>query len=277
MSGTSVLDVPVIGAAILFDDFERLHNWILESQRDIELHDFCYPPILDSDWRIITNRYKPLLDGYTGRLGIHGPFWGLDLAPVDPAIREVVKKRILQGLDICEEIGATQMVLHSPYTIWDHNNLDNEHGGREVKVRRFRQTLEAAVKRAEEAGVEIVLENVEDMDPALRVELAAGFDSKALKVSLDTGHAHFVHCTHGAPPVDYYVKAAGKALAHVHLQDVDGYADRHWVPGLGTISWHAVFEAIHRLRINPRMILELNNRQNIADGVKRLADMGLGR
>ena len=63
-------------------------------------------------------------DGYTGRLGIHGPFWGFKIDSQDPLIRSVVTRRLLQGLEACEMVGATQMVIHSPFTTWDYNNLD---------------------------------------------------------------------------------------------------------------------------------------------------------
>jgi hypothetical protein len=64
-----------------------------------------------------------------------------------------------------------------------------------------------------------------------RLDLARSFDSAAVKLSIDTGHAHNAHCDQGAVPVDYFVVAAGEWLAHVHLQDTDGFADRHWAPG----------------------------------------------
>ncbi|MBR7518030.1 TIM barrel protein, partial [Mycobacterium tuberculosis] len=90
-------------------------------------------------------------------------------------------------------------------------------------------TLAPVVARAAETGVELVIENIEDKDPTDRVTLARTFDSPAVRVSLDTGHAHYAHGSTGAPPVDQYVTAAGNMLTHVHIQDADGYADRHWL------------------------------------------------
>ncbi|MBP0575799.1 hypothetical protein J8J27_34280, partial [Mycobacterium tuberculosis] len=66
---------------------------------------------------------RPLLDGHAGRLGIHGPFWGFKLDSQDPDIRAVVTRRLLQGVAAAEALGATQMVIHSPFTTWDYNNL----------------------------------------------------------------------------------------------------------------------------------------------------------
>jgi sugar phosphate isomerase/epimerase len=100
-------------------------------------------------------------------------------------------------------------------------------------------------------------------------------NSKNVRVSLDTGHAHYAHASTGAPPVDYYVDAAGDMLTHVHLQDSDGYADRHWAPGEGTIRWLAVFRALGRLRSNPRLILELRDHGAVAAGARYLTELGV--
>jgi sugar phosphate isomerase/epimerase len=249
----------------------------MESGRDLELQEFCIPEILNADWRPLVARYRKLLDGYTGRLGIHGPFWELDISTRDPDYRAVIQKRFMQGLDVCEAVGATNMVIHSPFKIWDHNNFENSDGELQRFTKRVHKCIGPVVKRAAEIGCELVLENIEDIDPYARVRLVESFDSPALKVSLDTGHAYYCHKIQGAPPVDYFVKAAGKKLAHVHLQDIDGYADRHWAPGEGDIPWKPVFEAIARYCDNPRLILELDDRKRLVQGAEYLASLGLGR
>ncbi len=66
-------------------------------------------------------------------------------------------------------------------------------------------------------------------------------------------------------------------LEHVHLQDADGHADRHWAIGEGTICWHAVFAALSKLESNPRLILELRNKNKIQQSVQYLTSAGLAR
>lgn len=64
--------------------------------------------------------------------------------------------------------------------------------------------------------------------------------------------------------------------AHVHLQDVDGYADRHWHPGEGRIACGPVFAALAGLSEAPRLTLEV--RQDLhrpPATVERLAALGL--
>lgn len=266
---------PTLGVALPLDGLRRHRDWILERQRDLELQDFFWAHVLDGDWRPIADAIRAELDGYAGRLGVHGPFWGFDVASQDPEIRAVVRKRMLQGLDVCGHVGATQMVVHSPYTTWDYNNLDYYPGSRDAVIERAHATLGDVVARAADMGVVLVIENIEDKDPQSRVDLASSFDSPAVRVSLDTGHANYAHGSTGAPPVDYYVTVAGDMLHHVHLQDTDGHADRHWNPGDGNIPWREVFECLGRLTSRPRLILEVRDKEDVRRGADYLVGLGL--
>ncbi|ASW04908.1 sugar phosphate isomerase/epimerase family protein [Rhizobium sp. 11515TR] len=267
--------LPIVGAAMTLDDVEIHRNWLLEKPRDLELQSFVEAEVLNGDWAPLAERARKLLDGHQGRLGIHGPFWGFVIASQDPDVRTVITKRLLQALDVCANIGATQMVIHSPYTSWSYNNLDNNKGEREKIIEYTHLTLKEVVKRAEDIGLTMVIENIEDKDPHIRVGLADSFNSPAVAVSIDTGHAHYAHGYTGAPPVDYYVHAAGNRLQHVHLQDADGYADRHWSLGEGNIHWRAVFAALAKLNSNPRLIIEIKDKSKIPASAAYLASLGL--
>jgi sugar phosphate isomerase/epimerase len=266
---------PALGAALSIASLPAHREWLLSRQRDLELQDFFRADALDGDWRSVADRVKRLLDGFEGRLGIHGPFWGFKIDSHDPLVRSAVRTRLLQGLEAAETVGATQMVIHSPYTTWDHNNLDLMSGNREAVVERVQSTLSEVIRRAEQIGCELVIENIEDKDPHDRVRLAKALGSNNVRISLDTGHALYAHISTGAPPVDYYVDAAGDMLTHVHLQDTDGYADRHWAPGEGVMRWSAVFRALGRLRSNPRLILELRDHAAVLAGARYLTELGV--
>ena len=98
-----------------------------------------------------------------------------------------------------------------------------------------------------------------------------------MKLSVDTGHAFYAHGSTGAPPVDYFIKAAGNELRHIHLQDADGYADRHWTLGEGDINWHAVFAALADLDSNPRLIVELRDHSGLPTSIANMAELGLAQ
>ncbi|WP_415184519.1 sugar phosphate isomerase/epimerase family protein [Phaeovulum sp.] len=268
-------DLPVLGVALSLDMLALHRNWIMEKQRDIEIQSFCWPMVQEDDITAMTPRAKALLDGHTGRVGLHGPFMSFSIDCADPLITEVIRARMLRTLQICEDLGADQMVVHSPYTTWDDANNAINPSAAHIQVERTRYVMDPVIKRAEDAGVTLVIENVEDKNPHDRVALARALNSPKVKVSLDTGHAHYAHGTTGAPPVDVFVRAAGAALEHVHLQDADGYADRHWHPGQGTINWHAVFAALAELPKHPRLILEVNDERGIRRGADHLIGLGV--
>lgn len=269
--------LPILGAAMSLSSFQRHRDLMLEKQRDLELQDFVTGEVLNGDWASVADHAKKLLDGHEGRVGIHGPFWGFTVDAKDPDIREIVKKRLLQGLEVCEAIGGTHMVVHSPYSTWDYNNLDNYETGRATKIELCHLTMREAVKRAEDIGCELVLENIEDKDPYARIELAESFGSQAVKISIDTGHAHYAHGSTGAPPVDYFIKAAGNNLRHIHLQDADGYADRHWTLGEGTINWPSMFAELGKLDSDPRLIVELRDVSGLPASIANMEALGLAQ
>ncbi len=265
----------VIGAALKLPDLEKHRDWIIDKGRDVELQDFYRPDVLNSDWKPLVKKARELSRDFTGRLGIHGPFYDFGLAAWDPDIQAIVQKRLNQALEICEELEATHMVLHSPYDCWLHNNMDGRSGIRERILENCYTNMAKAVEKAEAIGCTIVMENISDIDPKDRLVMADSFNSDAVALSLDTGHAHFMHKSFGAPPVDYYVRSAGERLAHVHVHDVDGYADRHWAPGEGNIPWNAVFRALSQLDSRPRVVLELLNSDDIPKGFQWLEQQGL--
>ena len=270
-------DLPVIGAALSLATLESLHGWLKDGRRDVEVQDFCMPEVLDGDWRQRAGRARELLDGHEGRTGIHGPFFDLPLGSRDPEIRALVRRRMMQGLDACEAMSGTHMVVHSPYTTWDRFNLDMRMPARAEMTELCHLTMSDVVKRAEDLGVTLVIENIEDIDPLDRLRLADSFGSPAMALSIDTGHAYYAHGRTGAPPVDYFVRLAGTRLAHMHIQDADGYADRHWAPGEGTMNWHAVFAALRETGANPRLVLELRDETRLLDGADWLIANGLCR
>jgi sugar phosphate isomerase/epimerase len=271
---------PKLGLAAYLHQLEHepgLGAFTRDHDRDVELRDLTEIGALeDGRWQETIARARKYFAGHQGRLGIHGPFWGLAVDTPDLEIRTVVQHRFdtaLTALLTLSEGG--HMVLHSPFTTWHHFNRRTFHDDSKGILDRTLATLTPLVKRAETHGVTLVLENCEDMDPFERLHLAAAFNSPAVKVSLDTGHAHYAHGAHGAPPVDAHLRAVAPALAHLHLQDADGLADRHWALGRGTIHWHEVFAALAEAGQTPLLILEMAKPEDILVSARYLSEQGL--
>jgi len=267
-------DLPVIGAQPSVLDLDRHRDWLFDKNRDLELPEFCMADILDHASHFI-DIAKQKLDGWHGRLGIHGPFSGFEIDTKDREVRAVVQKRMDQALGVAEALGAVQMVIHSPYDPWDHSNLGLAPKDREKRVAAVLDTLGPALRRAEDIGVQMVLENIRDIDPAERRAVIEAAGSPALALSVDTGHAHWAHNVGGGPDVAEFILDSGSYLGHVHLQDTDGLADRHWVLGQGDIDFPAVFQALQQVGGAPHLIVEINEFNRVPEAVAHLAALGL--
>lgn len=269
--------LPVLGAALPVEHLPAFRDWLFEKDRDLELQSFTRADVLDGDWRPLADRARGLLDGYNGRLGIHGPFWGLSIDAWDPEIRTVVTRRLMQGLEVCAALGATHMVVHSPFTAWTANNFQATPEWGTQHAERVEATMAPVVARARDQGTLLVLENIEDTIPSARKALVEALGPDSVGVSLDTGHAHLAHHMAGAPDVAAFTADAGTRLAHVHVQDNDGFADRHWQIGTGTIDWTAFFGALAGIDAAPRLVLELRDYATIPASMAFLADAGLAQ
>ena len=267
--------LPTLGAALRPEELPAHIDWLVDGARDLELQGFHYPDVLVAgDWKPRATEVRKLLENHKGRQGMHGPH-SVPLASNDPGMRALAQERLGQCLDVCEELGLTQMVIHSPYIHWDQENLYRLPGRRAEKLADFIATIEPVMPRVEALGVEMVIENVEDRDPAIRRDIVRHFRSAALRLSVDTGHAYYANRMGAAPSVELFVRAAGEDLAHLHLQDADGLADRHWAIGDGTVAWRAVFEELGRLSFNPRLIIEIRNRTDVLRSAEYLVQLGL--
>ena len=69
----------------------------------------------------------------------------------------------------------------------------------------------------------------------------------------------------------------GNCSVHVHLQDADGYADRHWVLGEGSINFHSIFAALGELDVTPHLIVEINDFSCVPESVAYLEGLGVGQ
>lgn len=260
----------LVGAALLSFDLPKYSDWILSENRDLEIQDPCMPAILDSNWRPLADQIKSQLDGYTGRMGIHGPFYGIKISSFDTKIQETIRGRMMQALEFIEAVQATHMVIHSPFDFFGNHFLNFAKGDRlKLEIEAVHSTLKGVVSAAADLGCTIVIENIYDKNPEMLLALVNSFESDYVKMSLDIGHAMVMH-QFGGPAPDQWVAAAGNLLGHVHIQDTDGLADRHWAPGKGKINFFALFQELKNLSHTPRLILELDKSDWILDGFSHL-------
>lgn len=274
---SSISSIPTVGAALEIAHLPEKIDWLVSDQRDLEIQDPVHPAFLDGDWRSAVAKARTQLADFRGRLGIHGPYKGIWINAEDPQIADVVVRRLSTGLEIAGELGATHMVVHSPFTTFGSPFIThNSRVYRDQEVGAVHAVLERLLPLAQQNGCTLVIENIYDTNPHLLVDLVSEIDSPWLRLSVDVGHA-FLTSQIGGPPPDQWIREAGEWLAHVHLQDSDGCADRHWRIGQGNLNWYAIFSALNEIDASPRLLLEMRQVRDVEASARWLSQRGLAK
>ncbi|MEM7533368.1 MAG: sugar phosphate isomerase/epimerase family protein [Chloroflexota bacterium] len=263
-----------VGAAMKAADLSTFSEWLITGQRDLEIQDAILPDVLDGDWQSIAAQINATLDGYNGRLGIHGPFIDISIMTRDPRVRELTQTRLQQGLEFGAAIKASHMVIHSPFKYFGDPFLPHSFElGQAAEIEQVHKTLEPVVAAAKAMQCTLVIETIFDLNTTPLLNLVRSFESDYVRFSIDTGHVYITHLR-GGPTPDQWAAAGKDLLAHIHLQDTDGRSDRHWAPGYGNINWYAFFAIIRQLETAPRLILEMKDTADIFRGAAWLAEQG---
>jgi endonuclease IV len=106
---------PVLGAALQLADLPARADWLKRDARDLEIQNPCQPAFLDGDWRAAAREARTVLDGHTGRVGVHAPYDGMPWASPDVRLVAAMRDRLLESLEFTAAIGGTHLVLHSPF------------------------------------------------------------------------------------------------------------------------------------------------------------------
>ena len=70
--------------------------------------------------------------------------------------------------------------------------------------------------------------------------------TKYKTICVDTGHTHEAE-SFWVPSPEEIIKILGKDITILHLHDNTGHWDDHLLPGLGSINWPAVFDALDEI------------------------------
>ena len=106
-------ELPIVGAQLTALLLDRHRDWLFEKDRDLELPEYAMADILRSPDPFI-DMARRRLDGWHGRLGVHGPFRDFELDATDKEIRAVVQARLDACLDACAALGAVCLLYTSP-------------------------------------------------------------------------------------------------------------------------------------------------------------------
>jgi endonuclease IV len=180
--------LPIVGAAVTIERLEQNHSWFMQDHRAIEIQDWAKPNALDMECSQKIFHLKELLDGYQGTMGVHAPYIGMHIGCAERRVREMVTHTFQEMLDIVCEIGATHMVIHSPFLYLGDAHLPHSVvKGLENEIQGVIDTIGPLLDQAASAKCEIVIENIVDKNTEALFALVDAFNSPTSKPALIQG------------------------------------------------------------------------------------------
>ena len=207
-----------------------------------------------------SRRFRKALE----RLGIlphtiHTPLSGMNLTSTDEAVRKESIARTADAMRFGGEVGARVAVVH-PTGRPGQGEPSYEWSNLGAAMDIAHRSVAELVRVAEQTGVRIALENLPNTGLACRPLVSmeglrafvSCFPGDQVGLCLDTGHAVIV----GLDPA-HQAAVASERLIALHIQDVDGKADCHWIPGKGMIDWASLGKTLSDIRFAGAWTLEV--------------------
>lgn len=234
----------------------------------VELSEFSLPENLYPDElkRRMLRVYEALKD-FKGRVTMHGVFYNMQIMARDPWIVEVCYKRMMQSLEIADTLGARRIVFHANYIPF------SDAGHRERFLQAHLNYWPRLLGKAEEYGIQLLLENTQEPDASYITDILDAIDSPYLYGLLDTGHTNCF--TDSNIPLDEWVRGFGKHLAYVHLHSNHGVKDEHIAYMDGNQDFSKFFPALDALPQYPWIIIEVKSREAFERSVEGLQGLGI--
>lgn len=231
-------------------DVATYREWAEQLGVGLELQAFTNPKTLAGNWREVLAEHKAQLRGFQGLLGLHGAFYDMVSASIDPDIVDITRQRYRQNLHIAIELEADYIVFHVNYM--GILKLPNYRPGWHKRQVDF---WGAFAEEAAASGVCMILENMWEDDPTIITDILAEVNDPHLAGCLDIAHA-----TLFSPPdlsITHWIDVFAPYLYSCHINNHDGELDQHWPLCKGVIDYGPVLDHLRRLPTRPYLTLEM--------------------
>jgi sugar phosphate isomerase/epimerase len=173
---------------------------------------------------------------------VHAPYRNIDrLWCKSHELRKVIREELGAALAFCVKHQIPIMVMH---LTGDDPPASRPESGL--------QLIRDLVHQAEDSGVTIALENLDDFTYEYLDFVFSNIQSPNLAFCYDSSHDFTAGELRGTA-----LGRWGHLLAATHLSDNYGINDDHLLPGTGTIDWHAVEKNFPRSSFRGALMLEL--------------------
>ncbi len=205
---------------------------------------------------IIQDDIRRARESYNIHFSVHAPFSDLNIASLNPKVRESSIEQVMESIKISSELDIELVTLHpghkSPLGVYFTDKL----------VEMNKESLIAIDKQAEEYGVILALENLPRMWVSLchdAHQIRELIDGTNMKICFDFGHANI------SDTIDGFMDLKD-SFANLHLHDNDASKDLHMVLGQGNIDFKGILKKLSGY--NGNYVIESTN---LEDGLKSKA------
>jgi sugar phosphate isomerase/epimerase len=195
---------------------------------------------------------------YSPELTVHAPFMDLSPGAVDSKVRAVTLERFYQTLDIAGALGAKAVVFHSGYEKWRFAHRVD------IWLEGSLKTWKEVIKRAEDTGVKIAVENIFEDSPGNLALLMKELGSERFGICFDTGHCNLF----SKVALEQWLSALKDSIIELHIHDNDRSFDSHLPIGEGTFDFGGLFTALRGRELI--YTLENHNPEGIFLSMERL-------
>lgn len=247
----------ILYATYNLDDIAFYRPQAERMQGGLELHMFADPVLLSSNGHLDTAiaDYGAALDGFSGILGLHGAFFDMISASLDPEVVALTLRRYRQGLQIARLLGGDYLVFHANYMGgWKLPNY--RMGWHERQVAFWRPFAEEAA----EHGLYVLLENMWAPDPTILRDVLEEVNNPYMRACLDVAHA----ALYSEMPIRHWIDVLAPYLSVCHLNNTDGQLDSHAPLGDGIIDYRQVLARLRALPAAPLLTLEMSDRDVVS-------------
>ena len=183
----------------------------------------------------------------------HGPFTELTPAAIDERAILLMEDRYRETLEICDEFGVRDLVLHDGYIPLIYHR--NWHVKKSIEFwKRFLDTIPI--------DFNLYIENVFDDEPEILSEVVDGVNDGRMKICLDIGHANCM-TKEGLDVLDW-IDCLGGRIGHFHFHNNYGEEDQHNTFEEGTLD---IEKIIHKVgeKVGDNATITIESREAIRD------------
>lgn len=192
---------------------------------------------------------------------IHAPFIDLNPGSVDPAIREVSRRRISQVMQAAGLLQPRVIVVHPGYD-------DLHHGDKRLEwLKHSIDFWQEFVPQARQAGTVLAIENIFEKEPSTLKALLEAIDDPCFRHCFDIGHWNMF--TVGT--LEEWFSELGHFIAESHIHDNHGQSDEHLPVGEGAIDFSRFFALLNDYAPQAVWTIEAHNTEHLQRALKNIA------